>query len=245
MAVRNTLLAIVNLLLLSLPVLLTWDITFYGAIILFYVILILLLFWNPLGDWLIVHFVLRAQLLPTNALVKAPIDEYILFLKQNNIDVHTPICCYYTTQKLPYFFSISKKRFILSQGLEEPIIAGGTPLLINRIKLESFENKNNISRKILLLTIIEYYIMAKIMELWAIIFVLAVKLIMIIVVWVVSGGLFAKKPLSIIQVGSALGALATKINDLINYLQDHIVEWLIKTAVMGHLNVVEKDNSII
>lgn len=73
----------------------------------------------------------------------------------------------------------------------------------------------------------------------AIIFAIAVKIVMRIVMLIVAGALFgtAKEAGEAISIGVVLGKLVLKINDSVNYLQDRFVEWLVRQTVLGHFSV--------
>lgn len=69
---------------------------------------------------------------------------------------------------------------------------------------------------------------------------------MSIVMLCVTGALFgsAQEILDSLALGSCLGELLNKLNNVLNYLQDRMVAFFVREAVLGHINSVSKDLSI-
>lgn len=105
-----------------------------------------------------------------------------------------------------------------------------------------YDIKLMISRNVLLLSLISYTIVIRFMELWAIIFAVTVKLIFSLVMLIVTGALFGsvREMADAISLGSLIGTVALKINDIANYIQDKIIEVAMKWVFTYSFQFVEE-----
>lgn len=244
---KNLLLTTINILIIGVPILLIWGAEFYFYSILFQVALIALLFWNTMGDVLVLHTVFHGKAIPKNAEMKPVIDHYIGYLASNSLfDTSDTIRVVWTDSNLPFFIPVSRKSFVVSLALQDSLIDKRENLLITSFPTSSYNQVELYARKCLLLTILGYKICLRFLEIWAVIFLYALKIIMSIVMLCVTGALFgsAQEILDSLALGSCLGELLNKLSNMLNYLQDRMVAFFVREAVLGHINSVSKDLSI-
>lgn len=79
---KNYLLATLNIIVFSLPILFTWDLIVGVYFYAFSIALLALLAWNIVGDMVIVFLVFRARRLPQEAIIAPIIQQYFLNIKK-------------------------------------------------------------------------------------------------------------------------------------------------------------------
>lgn len=244
---KNLLLTIVNVLIIGLPIFLIWGAEFYFCSVLFQIVLIALLFWNTMGDIFVLNSVFHGKAISQNAQIKPMIDHYIGYLASNNhFDTASTIRIVWTNSNLPFFIPVSRRAFVVSLALQDSLIAEGERLLINNFPKTSYNQAELYSRKCLLLTLLGYKISLLFLEIWAVFMLFAMKVIMSIAMLAATGALFgsAQEALDALALGSFLGELFYKGNNAVSYIQDRLVEIMVREAVFEHINSVGKELSI-
>lgn len=244
---KKLLLSAVNILIISIPLYFIWGLYGYLYAVTFQICLIMLLFWNILGDIVIQRMVFHGKSLPNNAEMKPAIDRYFHYLESKKIiDRDESKTVIWTNSSLAYFIPISERSFVVSIALQDALIKNGSKLLLENISDSTYMPGVLFPRKILLLTVFTYVVTLRFLEIWAIIFAFGVKVILSIAMIVATGALFetADDVCNAISLGSALGTIALKINEWVNYVQDKLVELLVRETVLGHFNVVKHEMSI-
>lgn len=229
--IKNYCLTILNIIIAGLPMLFIWEpkiyFCYFGSMCLF----ILLSSWNPLGE-IVIILNLRAKKILRNQDMFFALNQYLKYLLKNNL-IEEQCSLYYTNIKFLSCFPISRKKLIVPLSMEDYIINKGTQFLISYIPKERYEANLMFSRRVLLLSIVGYAIVLRFIELWAIFFAFAVRVIFALVMVIATGSIFesAKDVGNAISFGTFLGNIAVKINDIVNSLQDKIIN-LIMTLTM-------------
>lgn len=239
---KNYMLAAINVMISSLPIWITWPpivATYYcgGA-----VLLLLLLSWNTLGTIIVVHFVFRAKPLHQDAAIAPALNQYLQTVIGKGFMKERDSTIYYTGSESPYCIPVNKCNIVISLALEERLRRNGANLLLQGVPESMYDIKLMISRNVLLLSLISYAIVIRFMEFWAIIFAVAVKLIFSLVMLIVTGALFGsgREMANAISLGSLIGTVALKINDIANYIQDKIIEVAMKWVLTYSFQFVEE-----
>ena len=187
---KNYAVAAVNILVSSLPLFATWDpivgICYCGATVL----LLALLSWNMVGDFVVVLFILHAKEVPSNALIAPSLQRYLRYLLNHELKNQRAPSLYYADSKIPYYMPVSARSAVVSLALEDRLQRDGERLLIQGVPKDAYVPKIMISRKAALLSLASYAIVIRIMELWAIFFFFFFKAIMALVMLITSGALF-------------------------------------------------------
>lgn len=243
---KNYCLAATNLLIASLPILLTWD----PIICLYYlgiwVFLLSLLCWNIIGDTVVVLFVIRAHPLPQDAVITPKLNRYIEAMAKKGLLRPKNISLYYTDSDIPYCIPLSKKRIIISFALAKLLERKDESLLYTGVPRQAYDAKVIISRKVLLLSLVNYTVVIRIMELWAIVFALVVKLIIILAVMIATGAFFgnSRDVGNAFSAGSFIGDIVLKINKVVNFLQDKIIKFVMDWTLKNSFQLFEESESI-
>lgn len=167
---------------------------FYFYALIFQIALVALLFWNTLGDVAVLHTVFHGKAIPRNVEMKPAIDRYLEYLaSDDHFDSSDTIRVVWTDSKLPFFIPVSRKTFIVSVALQDLLIEQRESLLINNFPTSSYNHAVLYARKCLLLTILGYKLCLRFLEIWAVIFLYALKNIMSIVMLCVTGALFSTR----------------------------------------------------
>lgn len=84
------------------------------------------------------------------------------------------------------------------------------------------------------------------MEFWTIIFAIAAKLIMAVVMLIVSGALYGSinDAINAVSFGCSIGSLIMKINNVANYVQDKVINFIMVITFSSILQTVEDSNMI-
>lgn len=192
-------------------------------------------------------FIFQGKAIPANAEMRPVIERYMNYLISTHVlEGPGSKILLWADSIQPYFIPISKRTFIVSISLQDELIQQGEQLLRTHVPSDVYSAGQINARKILLLTVFGYIVTLRLLELWAIIFAVAVKIVMSIVMLIVTGALFgtAKEAGDAISIGVVLGKLVLKMNDFANYLQDRFVEWFVRQTVLGHFRVAISDMSV-
>lgn len=239
---KNYMLAAINVMISSLPIWVTWSPivgTYYcGGAVLF----LLLFSWNTFGTFIVVHFAFRAKSLPQDAVIAPVLNQYLQTVIGKGFMEERGSAIYYTGSKIPYYIPVNKWNIVISLALEERLRRYGANLLFQRVPESMYDIKLMISRNVLLLSLISYTIVIRFMELWAIIFAVTVKLFFSLVMLIVTGALLGnvREMADAISLGSLIGTVALKINDIANYIQDKIIEVAMKWVFTYSFQFVEE-----
>ena len=222
---KNYAVAATNILVSSIPLFATWDpivgLCYCGIVIL----LLALLSWNIVGDYIVILFILHAREVSPNALITPSLQQYLRSLSNHELKNQRTPSLYYANSKVPYYIPVSAKNAVVSLALENRLQLDGERLLIKGVAEGCLHSKTIISRKAALLSLASYAIVIRIMELWAVFFAVAVKAIMALVMLIASGALFgsASEMVNAASLGSAIGSIILKINEIASYIQDKLV----------------------
>ncbi len=244
---RNIIFSTVNILAIAVFFGLIWGIEGYAYAVAIQLLLVGLLCWNPVGDWIITKVVLQGKHIPAGAGMQVEIERYLRYLVSANIlEDKRPWHLLWTKGEKSYFLPVSSRFFVVTISLEDTIIKDGAKYLRATISNANYDQKLMHSRRILLLTALGYMIARWLLELWAIFFAAAVKILITLCVLLASGALFGSGAdvAGWGSIGHAVGTIAVKINDAANYIQDKLVEWLIKTAVLTTISASLDDVSV-
>ena len=239
---KNYVFAAINVMVSSLPIWVTWDpvvgTCYCGGAIL----LLLLLSWNTLGTFLAVHFVFRAKPLPQDATIAPAMNQYLHTVIGKGLMEERGSTIYYTGSEIPYCIPVNKCNIVISLALEERLQRDGVNLLLQGVPEDVYDTKLMISRNALLLSLISYAIVIRFMEFWVVIFAVAIKLIFSLAMLIVTGALFGsgREMVNAISLGSLIGTVALKINDIANYIQDKIIELVMKWTLTNSFQFVEE-----
>lgn len=244
---RNIGFATFNILIIAVFFGLIWGFEGYAYAVGIHIILIGLLCWNPVGDWIVATIILQGKHIPSGADMEIVIGQYLRDLVSLGVLEYKPYRhLMYTKSKLSYFLPVSTRFFVVSFSLQTPLIQNGAQLLHSRIDNGTYDRKLMCSRRVLLLTAFGYMIAMRILEVWAIIFATGVKLLVTLCVLLASGALFGSGSdiAGWSSIGYAIGTIIVKINDIVNSIQDKVVEWLIKVAVSASIGSIFPDVSV-
>lgn len=243
---RNYGLAAVNVLVSSLPIFATWDpivgICYCGIVGL----LLVLLSWNVVGDFIVVMFILHAREVPSNALIAPSLQRYLRHLSNHDLKNQRTPSLYYADSKIPYYMPISARNAVVSLALEDRLQRDGERLLIKGVPKDAYIPKIMVSRKVALLSLASYTIVIRIMEFWVIFFAVAVKAIMALAMLIASGALFgsASEMVNAASFGSAIGSIILKINDIANYIQDKLIDFAMKITCSNSYRIIEESSQV-
>lgn len=243
---KNYAVAAVNILVSSLPLFATWDpivgICYCGIAVL----LLALLSWNIVGDFIVVLFILHAKEVPSNALIAPSLQRYLRYLLNHELKNQRAPSLYYADSKIPYYMPVSARSAVVSLALEDRLQRNGERLLIQGVPKDAYVPKIMISRKVALLSLASYAIVIRIMELWAIFFAVAVKAIMALVMPITSGALFgsAREMVNAASFGSAIGRIILKINDVASYIQDKLIDFAMKITCSNSYRIIEESSQV-
>ena len=102
---KNYAVAAANILVSSFPIFVTWDpivgICYCGIAAL----LLALLSWNIVGDFIVVLFILHAKEVPSNALIAPSLQRYLRYLSNHELKNQHPPSLYYADSKIPYYIA--------------------------------------------------------------------------------------------------------------------------------------------
>ena len=235
--IKNYCLAVVNLLIVSLPILTIWEINFYLAYFAILIIIVFLLSWNFAGEMVIIKIIFNAKKMQSNADMFPILNAYLNEIFKSNL-MRKNVTIFYVDSLVPYYIPISKTRVVVSLALEQKIITEGQNFLFNKISENIYNLKLIYSRRILLLSLFVYIITIRVIELWTMVFAIMVKLICAIIIVCVNGALFGsgRDFVNSFLGGIALGSLFVKINDLFNLIQDKLVNWIMKISMSISFN---------
>ena len=230
----------------SIPFFATWD----PIIGIYYceisILLIALLSWNVIGDLIVTRFILHARKIPPNAVIAPILKRYLNYLKTEELKNQREPVLYYADSKIPYYIPVSKRYAVISLALEDRLQRNGEKVLIKGVPENAYAPNIIISQKVALLSLASYTVAIRIMELWAIFFAMAVKAIMILVMLITSGALYgnAREIINAASWGSAIGGVILKINNVVSYVQDKLVDFVMKEACSGSYKIIEESNQI-
>ena len=99
-----------------------------------------------------------------------------------------------------------------------------------------------LSRKTLLLSIFCYVLILRFIELWTIIAAVIVRLVFAAIAVIVTGSFYegVHKMMEAIWIGAALGKVVWKINECFNFIQDKMVEFVMKRTMTGTFDYLKK-----
>ncbi len=115
-------------------------------------------------------------------------------------------------------------------------------MLLRSVPEDVYTSKLMFSRKVLLLSLVCYAVVIRIMELWAIFFAVAVKAVFSLAILIATGALFgsSREMSNAVSLGSFIGSVALKINDIANYIQDKIINWIMKETFLSSFQMIEE-----
>lgn len=237
--IKNLVLTILNICIAGLPILITWDTKIYFYYLGILCVFLLMFSWNPFGE-IIIIFILHAKRVPSNSYMFHALNQYLEQLVKKNF-MKEQCLVYYTDIKSTLCFPISRKSLIVPLNLEGEIIKYGKQFLLDFTSDEVYSSFLIFSRKLLLLSVVGYVITFRIMEIWAIVFAFAVKIIFALVMLLASGALFesSKEVGNAISFGSFLGNVALKINNRVNFAQVNIVNFILKISMHNSISYFE------
>lgn len=243
---KNFAVAAANILVSSIPLFATWDpiigLCYCGIAIL----LLALLSWNIVGDYIVILFILHAREIPPNALITPSLQRYLRYLSNHELKNKRTPSLYYANSKIPYYIPVSARNAVISLALENRLQLVGERLLIKGVPKDSYIPKTIISRKTALLSLASYAIVIWIMELWAIFFAVAVKAIMALVMLIASGALFGSvsEMVNTASLGSSIGSIILKINEIASYIQDKLVDFVMKITCINSYRIIEESSQV-
>lgn len=149
---------------------------------------------------------------------------------------------YYAESRIPYFIPISRKRVVLSLALEDYLIHDYDENLYRDVPDEAYIPNLVLSRKTLLLSIFCYVLILRFIELWTIIAAVIVRLVFAAIAVIVTGSFYegVHKMMEAIWIGAALGKVVWKINECFNFIQDKMVEFVMKRTMTGTFDYLKK-----
>ena len=237
--IKNYGLTMLNICIAGLPILITWEPKIYFCYLGILCLFLLMLSWNPLGE-IIILLTIHAKKVPINSYMFSALNQYLEHLVINNF-MEERCSVYYSDIKSTLCFPISRKRLIVPLNLECKIIKQGKQFLTDSTSEGIYSFAIIFSRRLLLLSIVGYVITFRIMEIWAIIFAFAVRIIFALVMLLASGALFGsrKEVGNAISFGSFLGDIALKINNIVNFVQINIVNLILKISMNNSIRYFE------
>lgn len=137
---------------------------------------------------------------------------------------------------------ISRKRVVLSLALEDYLIHDYDENLYRDVPDEAYIPNLVLSRKTLLLSIFCYVLILRFIELWTIIAAVIVRLVFAAIAVIVTGSFYegVHKMMEAIWIGAALGKVVWKINECFNFIQDKMVEFVMKRTMTGTFDYLKK-----
>ena len=137
---------------------------------------------------------------------------------------------------------ISRKRVVLSLALEDYLIHDYDGNLYRDVPDEAYIPNLVLSRKTLLLSIFCYVLILRFIELWTIIAAVIVRLVFAAIAVIVTGSFYegVHKMMEAIWIGAALGKVVWKINECFNFIQDKMVEFVMKRTMTGTFDYLKK-----
>ena len=239
---KNYMLAALNVAVAGLPFLVGWDLVLYGVYCGFAVLLLGLTAWNPVGDWISILFVFYAKAVPEEALIMPALRRYLREAISGKGYLKPKCRFYYAESRIPYFIPISRKRVVLSLALEDYLIHDYDENLYRDVPDEAYIPNLVLSRKTLLLSIFCYVLILRFIELWTIIAAVIVRLVFAAIAVIVTGSFYegVHKMMEAIWIGAALGKVVWKINECFNFIQDKMVEFVMKRTMTGTFDYLKK-----
>lgn len=239
---KNYMLAALNVAVAGLPFLVGWDLVLYGVYCGFAVLLLGLTAWNPVGDWFSILFVFYAKAVPEEALIMPALRRYLREAISGKGYLKPKCRFYYAESRIPYFIPISRKRVVLSLALEDYLIHDYDGNLYRDVPDEAYIPNLVLSRKTLLLSIFCYVLILRFIELWTIIAAVIVRLVFAAIAVIVTGSFYEgfHKMMEAIWIGAALGKVIWKINECFNFIQDKMVEFVMKRTMTGTFDYLKK-----
>ena len=241
---RNYLVVLSVVLVSGIPFLFTerLGIKMYLYFITFITSFILLTFWNGIGDFIAIHFVLRGDEMEGDAAIAPCLKTFIQ--SKNKAD---ECKLFYTQSSTPYLIPVGNNSVVVSLGAERYIINGGLDFLEKAVPLDIFETHSIISTKIVLFALTIIPIMRWMIRLLTTIVFRGAQILFGLAVALATGSLFDSLGnfLDSYALGRMLGVLLTKIYELTNIIQDKIVDYLVDyTQIIAYKNV-EDSNSLL
>lgn len=131
---------------------------------------------------------------------------------------------------------------VLSLALEDYLIRDYDGSLYRDVPDEAYIPKLVLSRKALLLSIFCYVLILRFIELWMVIGAAVVRLVFAVVAVIVTGSFYEgfHKMMEAIWIGAALGKVIWKINECFNFIQDKMVEFVMKRTMTGTFDYLKK-----
>ena len=245
MKLKNYALALLNMVIAGLPILLTWDpiifLCYFGGA----AAILALTAWNVVGDVIAIFCVFHGDLVPPDALIRPALDRYFKTAADQGL-LRADAAAYYATSGTPYFIPLSGKRVMLSLALEDWLLQDGAGRLFQAVPREAYDAGVMASRKVLLLSLFCYVLVIRLMELWAIFFAVAIKAIMALAMMITSGAFFEgfHEMLEATLFGCALGVVIVKVNDLFNFLQDKVVNWIMDSTMKSSFDFLQQEGAV-
>lgn len=183
---------------------------------------------------------------PQNALIMPSLQRYVRYLSNHELKNQRIPSLYYVDSKIPYYIPVSVRNAVVSLALENRLTQDGERLLIKGVSKDAYIPKVIISRKAALLSLAGYAIVIRIMELWAIFFAVAVKAIMALAMLIASGALFGniEDIKNAFSFGFSLGSVMLKINEIAGYIQDKLIDLVMKITCSNSYRIIEESNQI-
>lgn len=131
---------------------------------------------------------------------------------------------------------------VLSLALEDYLIHDYDGNLYRDVPDEAYIPNLVLSRKTLLLSIFCYVLILRFIELWTIIAAVIVRLVFAAIAVIVTGSFYegVHKMMEAIWIGAALGKVVWKINECFNFIQDKMVEFVMKRTMTGTFDYLKK-----
>ena len=140
---KNYAVAATNILVSSIPLFATWDpivgLCYCGIVIL----LLALLSWNIVGDYIVILFILHAREVSPNALITPSLQQYLRSLSNHELKNQRTPSLYYANSKVPYYIPVSAKNAVVSLALENRLQLDGERLLIKGCAEGCLHSKNH------------------------------------------------------------------------------------------------------
>lgn len=244
--VKNNLLAALNLLVAGLFLWHNFGVPaflyYLGASLLCW----LLLCWNAVGEVLVIRMVFRARRMPANAEMAPAVMEYLARGIPSAYGSEKGFTVYYAQSRERFFVPVSRRRVVVSLALEDTLIQDGNAILKRGVPSGSYESGTLFSRRLLLLSLLGHAIMLFLMKAFAWLVAFVVKSFFVILVYLFSDadtrgirGLWDS-----IALGVFLGKIVLVFGDFVNYLQDKLVEWLMRITKAYSFKSLKKDNEV-
>lgn len=210
------------------------------------ILLLVLLSWNIVGDFIAVRFILHAKKVPSNALITPILQRYFNYLSNHELKNQRIPSLFYANSKIPYYIPVSVRSAVISLAVESHLQLNGERLLIEGVPKDAYNPKIIISRKAALLSLASYAIVIRIMELWAIFFAVAIKAIMALGMLIASGALFgsASEMVNAASVGSTIGSITLKINEIAGYIQDKAINFAMEITYSNSYRIIQESSRV-